>query len=115
MNDDPTVQLLDITDAISFDRLPPCADPRFDHRSCDYWEDVVRGSKAARPAWWQPARPSPGPGPRPLSDNPFAPAPMDEAAFNPFDPGGATAEPAFNPFAPEPETDEAEEIGRGRR
>ena len=28
--------------------VPPCADPAFDHRSCDYWEDADRGSKAAR-------------------------------------------------------------------
>jgi ribosomal protein S18 acetylase RimI-like enzyme len=105
VNDDATVQVLDIDDDSSFGRLPPCADPRFDHRSCDYWEDVVHGSKAVRPAWWQPAKPAPRPQPRLRSDNPFAPAPMDEPVFNPFDPGDASAERAFNPFAPEPETD----------
>jgi ribosomal protein S18 acetylase RimI-like enzyme len=78
-------RILDVTDGSTFAQLPPCADPRFDHRSCDYWEDGLRGSKAARRSWWhaasQPvARPS-----RPdVSDNPFAP-PQDAApAFNPF-------------------------------
>ena len=38
--------------------IPPCADPGFDHRSCDYWEDADRGSKAARLDWLEahPAR-----------------------------------------------------------
>ena len=35
----------------TFALLPPCADPGFDHRSCDYWEDADRGSKATRLAW----------------------------------------------------------------
>ncbi len=112
MNDAVSIDILDVTEASVFDRLPPCADPRFDHRSCDYWEDEVRGSKASRPAWWQPARPAPKPRPQPRSDNPFAPAPTEEVAFNPFDPAAREAEPAFNPFAPEPEDeDDGSEAG----
>ena len=38
----------------SFALLPPCADPGFDHRSCDYWEDADRGSKAIRLDWLEP-------------------------------------------------------------
>lgn len=103
MNDDAAIEILDVTDVTVFDRLPPCADPRFDHRSCDYWEDGARGSKAARPAWWQPVKPAPAPKPRARSDNPFAPAPQTDVAFNPFDPDAGDTGPAFNPFAPEPE------------
>src|SRR5450759_1585055 len=33
------IRIVDITDAATFSLLPPCADPAFDHRSCDYWED----------------------------------------------------------------------------
>jgi hypothetical protein len=105
VKDSPAVEIFDVTDLQTFDRLPPCADARFDHRSCDYWEDEVRGSKSARPAWWQPTRPAPKPRPRPVSDNPFAPAPRRNASFNPFDPGADSVETAFNPFAPEPEPD----------
>lgn len=104
MNSDAAIRIIDVTDESSFGLLPPCADPGLDHRSCDYWEDEVRGSKAARPAWWQPTAPMPKPKPRPRSDNPFAPAPRDEPSFNPFDPS-ATAEPAFNPFAPTSDDD----------
>jgi hypothetical protein len=53
-----TIRILDITDADSFGRIPPCADPGFDHRSCDYWEDAARGSKAARLSWLEPAGPA---------------------------------------------------------
>jgi GNAT superfamily N-acetyltransferase len=104
------IRIVDVTDDATFRLLPPCADPGFDHRSCDYWEDADRGSKAARAAWFDgspppaPARPA---RPRnPFGDddaeepafNPFAPAPS--ASFNPFasDAGDAPA----NPFAPKP-------------
>jgi ribosomal protein S18 acetylase RimI-like enzyme len=107
VNDDAVVEILDVTDPATFDRLPPCADPRFDHRSCDYWEDEVRGSKASRPAWWQPSRTKPAPKPQPRSDNPFAPASSADVAFNPFDPSADEAEPDFNPFAPAPEPQRA--------
>ncbi len=65
----------------------------------------MRGSKASRPAWWQPAKPAAAPKRPPRSDNPFAPAPKDDVAFNPFDPSASEAEPAVNPFAPEPEVE----------
>ena len=48
---DARISLVDVTDERSFGRIPPCADPGFDHRSCDYWEDADRGSKAIRLAW----------------------------------------------------------------
>lgn len=101
MSDPAHFEILDVTDQSVFDRLPACADPRFDHRSCDYWEDEVHGSKDARPAWWQKAAPRPRPNPRPRADNPFAPAPSEGPSFNPFDPTASASEPAFNPFAPE--------------
>jgi GNAT superfamily N-acetyltransferase len=93
------IRIVDVLDRAGFDRLPPCADPRFDHRSCDYWEDPVRGSKAARASWWQ-GDPPPRPGGQLRADiagNPFAP-PADEPAFNPFAPTAGAA--AFEPFDP---------------
>ena len=45
------IRIVDVTDEASFALLPPCADPGFDHRSCDYWENADRGSKAARASW----------------------------------------------------------------
>jgi GNAT superfamily N-acetyltransferase len=100
--DEPgAVMIVDIVDRAVF-RLPPCTDARFDHRSCDYWEDDVRGSKAARPGWWQgpgpaPARQSPA---RDLADNPFA-SPARDLADNPFAPTRPT--PSFDPFGDEPD------------
>jgi len=88
------VRILDVRDADGFARLPPCADPGFDHRSCDYWEDAERGSKAARLSWWDPTA-APTPAPKPAAANPFAPA-SGGPAFNPFAPAGAR--PSFNPF-----------------
>ena len=96
MSTRPGVEIVDVADEASLALLPPCADPRFDHRSCDYWEDGVRGSKTARASWWQ-ASPAPASGgtPRVVPDNPFAPAPDREPAFNPFAPapGGPSADP----------------------
>lgn len=106
-------RILDVTDEAGFGRIPPCADPGFDHRTCDFWEDEKRGSKAARLSWLERA-PAPAPEPaRPF--NPFA-ASEKGPAFNPFDPtaasetGGASLFDAFadtgsaaaaeNPFAP---------------
>src|SRR4051795_10878945 len=45
------IRIVDVTDDASFLLVPPCADPGFDHRSCDYWEDADHGSKAARLSW----------------------------------------------------------------
>jgi GNAT superfamily N-acetyltransferase len=105
-----SVRIVDVTDDASFLLVPPCADPGFDHRSCDYWEDADRGSKAARLAWLPGAPPLvPAASSRPANPfgggdepgfNPFAPAPRD-APFNPFE---TDDEPAFNPFAPPPKT-----------
>ena len=105
------IRILDVTDADGFARIPPCADPGFDHRTCDYWEDDRRGSKAARLSWLEPA---PAPAPEPARpSNPFMPAERGPA-FNPFDPKAASRpaagafldpfadddEPMDNPFAP---------------
>lgn len=110
----PSIEIRDITDAATFQRLPPCADARFDHRSCDYWEDEDRGQKTSRPSWWQPASPPPPAPPPAVDENPFLPRPGDEDTFNPFastaiaaalDPLGGDdlfATPAYNPFAPSP-------------
>lgn len=95
------VRIVDVTDEPSFRLIPPCADPGFDHRSCDYWEDADRGSKAARLGWLDgtPAAPPPSSRPTPAT-NPFA---RDEApSFNPFAQAG-TRPPAFNPFADDDE------------
>lgn len=110
------VEIIEVVDHSGLERLPPCADPRFDHRSCDYWEDEVRGSKAARPSMWEPAADPPPSAPPRLVENPFAPAAGSEAAFNPFDPAASsTAEPAFNPFAPEPEVETGAMAGHDPR
>lgn len=107
-------EILDVTDESALGQLPPCVDPRFDHRSCNYWEDDAQGSKAARSSWWQPAPPPPPTRERsPGSDNPFASKPSSDDDFNPFaltamaaamDPLGGDdlfATPSFNPFAPD--------------
>jgi hypothetical protein len=81
------VRIVDVTDGEGFALMPPCADPGFDHRTCDYWEHADRGSKAARVSWLEtPAR------------SPARPEP--EVPFNPFASSGETR-PAFNPFAPD--------------
>jgi GNAT superfamily N-acetyltransferase len=105
------IEILDVDVAAAFGHIPPCADPGFDHRSCDYWEDEARGSKAARLSWLEAGAPHPAPAPR--AANPFAP-PDRGPAFNPFDPKAGPAraasafgladdddEPAENPFAPQ--------------
>ncbi len=112
MLDPGRVRIIDVVDGEAFASIPPCADPGFDHRSCDYWEDADRGSKAARLDWLQsrPAAPSPA---RPApADNPFL-ADLEERGANPFAPPGSAGgsfnpflddadEPAANPFAPAP-------------
>jgi hypothetical protein len=92
-----TSRIVEIVDADSFGLIPACADARFDHRTCDYWEDADRGSKASRPALLEasgpPARRAPA-----LDDNPFAPPPKP-VVDNPF---ASTPEIVHddNPFAP---------------
>jgi hypothetical protein len=104
------IAIVDVTDEDSFGLLPPCADPTFDHRSCDYWEDADRGSKAIRLGWLEPRPTEPSPAPRPSPPaNPFL-ADLEERSANPFAPpggGGGTSNPFLaddavddNPFAP---------------
>jgi Acetyltransferase (GNAT) family. len=115
------IRVVDILDETAFGLIPPCADPGFDHRSCDYWEDANRGSKATRLAWLEPSsrRPaSDAPVLRPRPANPFladleakpaAPNPFLQARpGNPFlspsddaDDDAADGDPE-NPFAPPP-------------
>ena len=107
------ITIVDVVDESTFALLPPCADPGFDHRSCDYWEDADRGSKAIRLDWIDPtaAAPAPAPEPRAAPANPFL-ADLEERRSNPFAIGGGGAAtnplladddtPADNPFAPRP-------------
>jgi len=98
------IRIVDVTDEPSFRLIPPCADPGFDHRSCDYWEDADRGSKAARLSWIEPSAPASS-GDRPgLADNPFAPR-RDAPVANPFAPTARSSRPAFNPFGDDEEED----------
>ena len=90
------VRIVDVTDIEQFQLIPPCADPGFDHRTCDYWEDSDRGSKASRASWLE-AEPPPEPARPAAAFNPFAPE-GDEPIVNPFAPPGGSG-PAFNPFA----------------
>jgi len=90
------IRIVDVSDEPSFRLIPPCADPGFDHRSCDYWEDADRGSKAARLGWLEPEAPRAVPTRPSPADNPFARD--DGPAFNPFAAAGRQ-KPAFNPFA----------------
>jgi len=98
------IRIVDVVDAAVFGLVPPCADERFDHRTCDYWEDADRGSRVRRESWLRPqGQPPAGSGPRPRRD-PFGIDPDQAAAdiavapANPFLP---TAPPArvANPFA----------------
>ena len=98
------IELIDITDADGFARIPPCADPGFDHRSCDYWEDADRGSRAARLDWLTgDAGPEPTPSaPKPPPANPFL-ADLDtirRPPANPFLDDDADDALSDNPFAP---------------
>lgn len=107
----PSIRIVDVTDSATFGLVPPCADPGFDHRTCDYWENAERGSKAARAGWLEPAAPPPAtsatrpPNPflagedEPVA-NPFAPQAGTGSGFNPFASGSDA--PADNPFAPKP-------------
>ena len=90
-------RIIEIVDADSFALIPPCADSRFDHRTCDYWEDADRGSKASRPSMLE-ATSAPVSRAPALDDNPFAPPPK-RAFDNPFAPSSASS-PGDNPFAP---------------
>jgi ribosomal protein S18 acetylase RimI-like enzyme len=94
------VRIVDVTEAESFSLVPPCADPSFDHRTCDYWEDADRGSKASRPSWLEASTPAiaatAASHARSAPANPFATDDVDDSP-NPFAPN--RSESAFNPFA----------------
>lgn len=90
------LRIVDLTDEATFGLVPPCADPSFDHRTCDHWENERGGSKASRPSWLEAAAPAPS---RPdLVGNPFAPqgpaTPVSDWLR------GAADDLADNPFAP---------------
>ena len=104
-------RIVEVSTADTFGLIPPCADPRFDHRTCDYWEDADGGSKSSRPSWLEVKAPVVGRAPQ-LNDNPFAPPPRGEPE-NPFASRGRMsvtplfddvddpfATPDDNPFAP---------------
>jgi ribosomal protein S18 acetylase RimI-like enzyme len=93
------VEIVDVTDEARFGLVPLCAGPAFDHRTCDYWEDADRGSKASRRSWLPAASGSTEGAAEGSagSFNPFAPPPRLEA--NPFAPVFPT--PARNPFLDE--------------
>jgi GNAT superfamily N-acetyltransferase len=127
------VAVIDVTDPGSFERVPPCANPTFDHRTCDYWEDEVRGSKAHRASWLQGSGPTAGASPASrVAANPFAPS--GGPAFNPFAPAGTSSggaspgarvranpfgddadEEIENPFAPRPATKPAVALDAPRK
>ena len=105
------IRIVDVTDDAAFALIPPCADPGFDHRSCDYWEDADRGSKAARLVLARGAAPARAAPPRRAAAQPVradddasrrstrSPAPSHAAGpFNPF--ADDDDEPVDNPFAP---------------
>lgn len=91
------IRIVDVTDRAAFDLIPPCADPSFDHRTCDYWEDADRGSKSARRSWLEADRSaSAAPQPVKTTANPFL-ADLEAAkAANPF---AADVPASRNPFA----------------
>jgi ribosomal protein S18 acetylase RimI-like enzyme len=93
------LRVVDVTDQGTFVLVPPCADPGFDHRTCDYWEDADRGSKAARSSLLEPPKRAPQAS-RPR--NPFLDD-DDDTAANPFLPSRSRG-PAANPFL-EPDDD----------
>src|ERR1035437_4584700 len=97
------IEIVDVTDEVAFGQVPPCADSSFDHRTCDYWEDADRGSRAARPGWLPTgsisgAGSSAGGSSAGSAGDPFAPPP--KPSVNPFVP--ALSAPARNPFLYEP-------------
>lgn len=111
----PEIRIVDVIDAASFGLVPPCADPGFDHRSCDYWEDADRGSKAARLAWIQPGSgASATPARRPAlfgdHDDPPIGIPLENPFASAAGLAGQSSNPLLdartpivgNPFAPPP-------------
>jgi hypothetical protein len=129
-----SVAVVDVRDPGSFGRVPPCANPAFDHRTCDYWEDEARGSKAHRASWLQASvGAATAPTPSHIAANPFAPT--SGPGFNPFAPAGTSAggtsrgvprlrvnpfgdeadEEIENPFAPRPAAEPAVPLDAPRK
>ena len=102
------IRIVDVTDDATFRLLPPCADPGFDHRSCDYWEEADRGSKAARASWLPGAAVPPPAAASSRSRNPFGDDAEDEPAFNPFAPA-----PKRGPAVPTDSPPKLRLLGRG--
>ena len=112
-----SIEIVDVTDEARFGLVPPCADPSFDHRTCDYWEDADHGAKTPRSGWLRAgagaasasaasaassaSAAQSGAG----SPNPFAPPPKTES--NPFMPAHKAAS-IRNPFL-EDRSDEEDE------
>jgi ribosomal protein S18 acetylase RimI-like enzyme len=95
------ITIVDVIDETTFALLPPCADPGFDHRSCDYWEDADRGSKAIRLDWIEPGGAVvPEPLPRAAPANPFL-ADLEVRRANPFAVGGGGGGGMANPLLPD--------------
>src|SRR3954465_6880457 len=99
------IRIVDVTDAAGFGLVPPGADPGFDHRSCDYWEDAGHGSKAARLSWLTAAGGKAGAGSAPAKARPANPFLADLEAKEPMANPFATARPT-NPFLTLGEDDE---------
>jgi ribosomal protein S18 acetylase RimI-like enzyme len=118
----PGLRIVDVLDATDFALIPPCVDPRFDHRTCDYWEDADRGARDARPALLTAPATTAAPRAPISSDNPFAPGrpsgdrrldalaallrddadddSTDEPDSDPFLTAADDDVPGWNPFAP---------------
>ena len=96
------IRIVDVTDRGAFERIPPCADPGFDHRTCDYWEDADRGSKAARLAWLETERPTVAPEPARTPSNPFLADLEASKGANPFAAaGGGVVRTRSRPMTPQ--------------
>ena len=91
------IRIVDVTDDATFALLPPCADPGFDHRSCDYWEDADRGSKAARASWLRAAADPAAGGRAQPAAQPVRRRRGRRAGVQPV--RAAAPKAAFNPFA----------------
>jgi len=107
------LRIVDVADLETFRLLPPCADPGFDHRSCDYWEDAERGSRAARASWFEAAPAPTGPRRPDLADNPFAPVARGPA-LNPFA-ADNDADDVDNPFVPRRVVERGATVGVPRK
>lgn len=102
------VRIVDVLEVADLALVPPCADPRFDHRTCDYWEDADRGARDARPGWLTPGPTTPPSRPRATTDNPFAPTAgvvdrRQEALAALFGDDGEDGEDDAAPEAPGPD------------